>query len=55
MNQIKPTVVPEKREPQKIFKMKVDKKIVFGGLIILVAAVIGGYAFWKTTSSRVYI
>jgi len=55
MEAFEPTDVSEKREPKKIFKRKVDKKIAFGGLIILVAAVIGGYAYWKTNASRVYI
>jgi multidrug resistance efflux pump len=55
MEEFKPTDISEKKEPKKIFRRKIDRKIAFGGLIILIAAVIGGYSFWKNNSSRVYI
>lgn len=55
MEQSKPTKSLEKKEPKKIFKRKMDRKIAIGGLILIVAAVIFGYAYWKTVSNRVYI
>lgn len=55
MEALKSIDLSEEKEPKKIFKRKMDKKIAFGGLVILIAAVIGGYAYWKTNSSRVYI
>ncbi|MFZ2975837.1 MAG: HlyD family efflux transporter periplasmic adaptor subunit [Candidatus Moraniibacteriota bacterium] len=55
MEQVKPAEFSEKKEPQRIFKRKMDRKIAIGSLIIIVAIAIGGYAYWKTTSSRIYI
>ena len=55
MEQIKPAEFSEKKEPQGIFKRKIDRKIAIGGLILIMAIAIGGYAYWKTTSSRIYI
>ena len=55
MEQTKSAEFPEKKEPKKIFKRKMDRKIAIGSLIIIVAIAIGGYAYWKTTSSRIYI
>lgn len=36
-------------------KNQIDKRIVTGGLILIIAIAIGGYAYWKATSSRIYI
>jgi multidrug resistance efflux pump len=55
MEQIKPAEFSEKKEPQGIFKRKMDRKITIGGLILIVAIAIGGYAYLKITSSRIYI
>ena len=55
MEQIKPAEFSEKKEPKRIFKRKMDRKIAIGGLILIVAIAIGGYAYWKNTSSRIYI
>lgn len=55
MEQIKPAEFSEKKESKKIFKRKMDKKIAIGGLILVVAIAIGGYAYWKTNASRTYI
>ena len=55
MEQIKPAEFSEKKKPKKIFKRKMDRKIAIGSLILIVAIAIGGYAYWKTTSNRIYI
>lgn len=55
MEQIKTAEFLEKKEPKRIFKRKIDRKITIGGLILIVAIAIAGYAYWKTTSSRIYI
>lgn len=39
----------------KTFKRKLDKRIVIGGLILVVAIAIGGGAYWKISSGRIYI
>ena len=55
MEQIKPAEFSEKKKSKRIFKREMDRKIAIGGLIIIVAIVIGGYAYWNATSSRIYI
>jgi multidrug resistance efflux pump len=55
MEQIKSAEFSEKKEPKKMFKRKMDRKIAIGSLILIVAIAIGGYAYWRTTSSRIYI
>lgn len=55
MEQIKPVEFLEKKEPKKMFKRKIDKKIAIGGLIFIVAIAIGGYAYLKSISSQIYI
>jgi len=42
-------------QTNKMFKRKMDKKIAMGGVILLVAMLIGGYAYWKNSSNQIYI
>lgn len=54
MEQIKTTDI-QNQEPKRMFKRKMDKKIALSLLILVAAAAIGGFAYWKTTSNRIYI
>lgn len=46
----------EKKEHEsKIFKRKMDRKIATAMLFVLAGAIIGGYAYWKNTSNKIYI
>lgn len=55
MEQIKTAGFSGEKTSKKIFKRKMDKKIAIGGIILIVAAAIAGSAYWKITSSRIYI
>lgn len=45
----------EKKAPKKMFKRKIDRRIATGGLLLLLAAAIGGFAYWQNSSNHVYI
>lgn len=55
MEQTKVADFPEKKVTKKTFKRKMDKNIAMGGLILTVAIAIGGYAYWRSVSDRIYI
>ncbi|HBI33781.1 MAG TPA: hypothetical protein DEA43_03145 [Candidatus Moranbacteria bacterium] len=42
-------------QTKKIFKRKLDRKIATGGVILVVAVLIGSYAYWKNSSNQIYI
>lgn len=55
MEQVKTTGFSEKKSSKKIFKRKIDKRIAIGGLILIFAATIAGFAYWKIISNRIYV